>query len=508
MVVAVTTQEPVQIGSRLELLVDESLMEAKSGDLALRLHHPVRREVVFRTDAPWEGNASAYQSIFKDGPIYRMYYHGLHYRHSGPPAQAREDHPQVMCYAESEDGLNWRRPELGLHEFNGSRANNIIMTQQTAEEVGADPAHAVVLLDANPDCPADERYKMAVVGSKPFGIYLMGSGDGVNFRLLSTEPIFTDGALDSQNLLFWDPVRAEYREYHRDFRDGCRDIRTSTSRDPLHFSDFEWLSYPGAPRQQLYTNQVQPYYRAPHIFMGFPMRYNDLGWSNAVLDLPGTDERMARAAVHPRYGTVVTDAVFMSSRDGVSFQRWSEAFIRPGPRSRGSWVYGDNFVFWGMLETPSGTADCPPELSLYATEDYWEGIGTAVRRYTLRLDGFVSAHTDFGGGQFVTKPLVFDGGSLALNLETGGAAGVQVEVQEADGTVIEGYALEDCPVIRGDTLRHIVLWNGNGGDLRRLAGRPVRLRFRMQDADLYAFQFVTYEAEPVRPVVPPHDPSF
>jgi hypothetical protein len=479
----------ITIGSRLELMVDDFLVEQISGELSFRLHSPTRREIVFKTDAPWEGNASAYQSIFRDGEIVRMYYRGCHYRHGGPAAEALEDHPWYLCYAESRDGIRWTRPDLGLFEFQGSRANNIVLTPEAVAEVGGDPAHTAVFKDVNPACPADERYKIIILGSKPHGLYALNSGDGIRFRLMSPTPLVTEGAFDSQNLAFWDPVRREYREYHRDFRDGIRGIRTSASEDFRSFPSPEWLRYPGVPDEHLYTNQIQPYYRAPHILMGFPMRYTERGWSDPILDLPGQSERLARARVQSRYGMAVTDAVFMTSRDGVTFKRWPEAFIRPGPRERRSWVYGDNFVFWGMVETQSDLEDAPNEISLYVTEGYWEGTETEIRRSTIRLDGFVSLNASAAGGEMVTKPLIFDGGNLRLNFETSGAGGIQVEIQDESGTPFPGYTLSDCPLIPGDRLNHVVRWKNKGGDVRSLAGRAVRLRFVLKDADLYAFQF-------------------
>ncbi len=499
---SLAAQEPARIGSRLELFVDDALIESMTGGARLALHQPVRREIVFRTDAPWEGNAGAYQSVFRDGDVCRMYYHGLHYRFSGPPAQAREDHPPTYCYAESADGIHWTRPDLGLFGFNGSKANNIILTPEHLAEIGGDPAHTATFLDANPNCPPDERYKTLVVGSKPHGMYVLKSGDGVRFTPMSKEPSVTEGAFDSQNLIFWDPVRAEYREYHRGFKDGVRDILTATSPDIMHFPKPEWLAYPGAPTEQLYTNAIEPYYRAPHIFIGFPVRYTEREWAGPLLDLPGLDERLARAKSHPRYGTAITDTLFMSSRDGLTFHRWPEAFIRPGPRQRESWVYGDNYPFWGMIETPSTIEDAPPELSLYATEGYWEGISTEVRRYTLRIDGFVSVQAPLSGGEVITKPLTFEGGNLVLNAETSGAGSIQVEVQDAEGKPLDGYALADCPSLLGDSLALTVRWTGPGGDVRPLAGKLVRLRFVLRDADLYSFRFVPYAPDPERPALP------
>ena len=491
-----TAQEAVNIGGRLELLVDDYLLQSITGGARLQLHQPIRREIVFNTDAPWEGNACGYHSIIHADGRYRLYYHGAHYRNGGAGTEVRDTYPWVLCVIESEDGIRWHRPELGLFEFEGSKANNIVLTPEAVAEVGGCPAHTAVLLDENPDCPPDAKYKIVMFGKKPTGLYLLKSADGINFSLMSTEPAITNGAFDSQNLMFWDPVRSEYREYHRDFRDGIRDIMTSVSQDPLHFPEPRWLDYPGVPTEQLYTNQIAPYYRAPHIFIGFPARYTEREWERPLLDLPGLDERLARAGHHQRYGAAITDAVFMSSRDGLSFRRWPEAFIRPGPRQRESWVYGDNYMFWGMIETPSATEDAPGELSLYATDGYWEGVSNSFRRYSIRVDGFVSANAPLAGGEIVTKPLVFDGGNLTMNVETSGAGGVQVEIQEADGTPIEGYGLADCPPIFCDRLRYVVRWREVGGDVRPLAGKPVRLRFVVRDADLYAFQFVPYEPEP------------
>ena len=149
---------PVNIGSRLELFVDRFLVERMTGSARFQLHRPQRREIVFRTDKPWEGNACAYQSIFKDGDIYKMYYRGVHLAWV-KSAQSLPKHPWVLCYAESDDGIHWRRPELGIFEFNGSKKNNIILTPEVVKKFKGCPAHTAVFKDANPDCPPDEKYK-------------------------------------------------------------------------------------------------------------------------------------------------------------------------------------------------------------------------------------------------------------------------------------------------------------------------------------------------------------
>jgi hypothetical protein len=64
---------------------------------------------------------------------------------------------------------------------------------------------------------------------------------------------------------------------------------------------------------------------------------------------------------------------------------------------------------------------------------------------------------------------------------------VRVEIQDAGGLPVPGFALDDCPEIIGDETARIVTWKG-GGDLSALAGRPVRLRFAMKDADLFSLR--------------------
>lgn len=136
----------------------------------------------------------------------------------------------------------------------------------------------------------------------------------------------------------------------------------------------------------------------------------------------------------------------------------------------------------------SALEGAPNELSFYAPESYWTGNSSEVRRYTLRLDGFVSVQAPMKGGELVTKPLRFAGRELSLNFSSSAAGDVRVEIQDADGRPLPGYSLEECPPIFGDTIDRRVVWE-RGKDVGALAGKPVRLRFVLKDADVFSFQF-------------------
>ena len=204
--------------------------------------------------------------------------------------------------------------------------------------------------------------------------------------------------------------------------------------------------------------------------------------------LPELEHRQLRASASERYGTALTETVLMASRDGVSFKRWTEAFLAPGIERPGTWNYGNQYVAWHVVETRSALEGAPNELSFYAVERYWSEQGSVLRRYTLRLDGFVSAWAPMAGGELVTKPIRFSGQTLTLNFASSVAGGVRVEMQDEAGRPIPGFALDDCAPVFGDAHERPVTWR-SGSDLSALAGKPVRLRFEMRDAHLYAYRF-------------------
>jgi hypothetical protein len=459
-VMAIAGDRPViDIGSRRELFVDDYLIEKLDGGAQLLLHRPGPREVVLVNDKPWEGNACAYFTIFQDGDLCRMYYRGQNYSTNSGKREYRD----VACYAESKDGILWTRPELGLFEFEGSKQNNIVWDN------GVRVHNFTPFKDTNPGCTPQAKYKALLQWGAGLSAYQ--SADAIHWSPLTTNAVITQGDFDSQNLAFWDAVRSEYRAYWRVYRPspgvigGFRDIKTATSTNFLDWSKPVWLEYPGVRSEQLYTSQVQPYYRAPHLFIGFPTRL-----------LPDRGEQV--------------EGLFMTSRDGRVFHRWEEALIRPG-LNKDRWGNRCNYIWLGLVETPSDLPGAGKELSLYTNERYEKPLGPKTRRYTYRLDGFVSVNAPLSGGKVLTKPFMFKGTNLVLNLSTSVAGSVQVEVQDADGRPVSDFSAADCPEIYTDAIDHVVTWK-RGADVTRLQGRPIRLLFLLKDADLYAFRFADH----------------
>jgi hypothetical protein len=495
----------LSLGSRRELFVDAVMAERLSGRAQIRMHHPVAREVVLVTDQPWEGNGTNYVTVLRDGERYRMYYRGCHYSYL--EGRDRANHADVYCCAESLDGIHWTRPQLDLHSWEAHSWTNIVWTGGG----GANAENFAPFVDTNPAATPAARYKALGVGAQSPGLYAAASPDGLYWSQLAPEPVITAGDFDSHNIAFWDSLRGEYREYHRQGRQG-RDVRTATSSDFVHWPEPEFLdytaivdsghavgpaadvrdpvgsAYPPGRVSELYTNQVTPYHRAPHLFLGFPTRYIDRGWTAAAQHLPRLAYRQIRAAGSRREGTALTDGMLMASRNGQHFRIWPESFLRPGLRQTDTWFYGDMYQCWGLVETASALADGPPELSLYVTERTLQEFAAQIRRYTLRLDGFASAWAPLAGGGVLTPLVTFAGRRLEVNYSTSAAGSLRIELQDPNGYPIPGFSLADCDELYGDCLDQRVSWAGRS-ELGGLVGTPLRLRFELRDADLFSFQF-------------------
>lgn len=437
-------QEILDLGARRELFVDQFLIETMEGDVRLQVQQPTPQEVVLVTGESWEGNTCAYYSIFQDGDLYRMYYRGSH------AVNMKSAHAEVTCYAESSDGIHWEKPNLGLFEWEGSKDNNIVWT-------GIGTHCFVPFLDRNPDCTPDARYK-AISRGRPQGskgLYVFKSPDGIHWSLIKDHPVITEGAFDSQNLAFWDPVSRQYVDYHRTFSDGVRSIMMCTSDDFIQWSKPVLLQYPDAPNQHLYTNAIRPYAAAPHIRIGFPTRF-----------LPKSQQ---------------VEPVFMASRDGVVFRRYDEAVIpQSAPKDRDG--NRSNYMTNGLLELPGR----PDELSVYATEAYYAGPDSRVRRFAYRRDGFVAMQ---GSGTVLTKPLTFAGRKLDVNYRCGENGSLLVEICNPQGTPISGHSMANCRRLTGDSVSEHVTWN-DSASINDIGPQPIRLRFSLNNSQLFSMQFV------------------
>jgi hypothetical protein len=482
-------EDSLNLGSRRELFVDHYLIDTLDG-VRLELHRPQPAEVVLRADRPWEGAFNYGHAVIQDGPMYRIYYRGFGLV-DGPNGKTFGQ--SFMCGAESRDGIHWAKPDWGLTEVMGTRQNNVIVSAE-GDNVGA-----YAFIDKRPDTPADHRYK--TIEGQPGARRAYVSPDGIHWRRLQAKPVIDKThypyASDGEGAnAFWSESEGCYVGYYRVWvgpdrqltksgGDSYRWIGRCTSPDFVNWTKVEPVDFGELPLEHYYNQRMQPYLRAPHIYVGLPARFM-LG--RRVL----TDEQSAAigvaTAVFKRgksykndYTADCSDGLLVTSRGGNRMDRtFPEAFIRPGLGPE-HWVSRTNYPLRGVVQTG------PAELSIYVNRCYAQDTWH-IQRFTLRLDGFISLHAPYQAGEMVTKPVVFKGNKLEINFSTSAAGHIRIGFQTADGSPLEGYSVDACDELIGDELDRIVTWNGSS-DVSSLVGKPIRMRFVMKEADVYALQF-------------------
>jgi hypothetical protein len=469
--------EPLSIGSRRELFVDRWLID-KLTDARLHLHEPRDEGIAIKFDRAWEGPMAGYTTLLKDGDLFRAYYRGI-----SKLGLDGSEHERTCC-AESKDGIHWTKPELNLFEFDGSRANNIVLANAAPVTHNFCP-----MIDSRPGVAAAERYKaVGGTGDRLFGFV---SADGLRWKKVREEPLLSKKEMpfkfthlfDSQNLVFWSETEQKYVCYFRVW-DGLRRIARSTSPDFLTWSPAvlmqqihdDGINGPQpAPAEHIYTNQTSPYFRAPHIGVAIAARFFE---GRRVL----TDEQAKAINVNPQYFQDTSDAVLMTTRGGHIYDRtFLEGFLKPGIGAQ-NWVSRTNYPALNVVQTGS------TEMSLYVNQDYAQPTAH-LRRYSLRLDGFASLRAGAKPGELLTKPFVFTGDSLHINFATSAAGGLRFELQTPEGHPLPGLTLDDCQEQIGNEIDRVVRWK-SGPNLSSLARKPVRLRLVLKDADLFAIQFL------------------
>ena len=485
------------IGATKQLFLDESLIESRDS-VRLALERPRGAgEALIRADEPWEiangTHVGAYCSALQDGDRIRVWYFA---------AEAEDKTRRRICYAESEDGIHFTKPPLGLHEMGGVTSNSAVI---------ADPIQgACVWID--PNAPPERRYRtQAKWGPFPdqpdVTLVFYASPDGIQWERTHDVNV---GSCDTQNVVFWDERCERYVLYTREwtrFEDmhlGYRTVRRLESDDLVKW-DAEsivweadgqdlsaWTTCTGQPCVDYYGAcvfwyaEAELYIMLAQAFWHWKKRPERQRWG------AGGDPETARTE---RLGPSAMDVRLGWSRDGHRFHRCADRgpWLGLGPEGRFDsrrvwampfpvrmgdelWVYysGDNRDHDGFVDP--------------AADGHLSGIGRAA----VRLDGFVAAEAGFAGGELVTRPLRFDGPRLELNADTGGGGWVRAELQDENGRPLEGFSAADSIPVSGNSVRLAAAWNSAGGqrtDVSGLAGRPVKIRFLMRDCRLYAYQF-------------------
>lgn len=456
------------------LFLDPAFVEEAQG-AALHVNPPAQREIVIRPDKPWEQLMISFYLTARDeeGKL-RLWY----------ICRDKANHPNV-AYAESRDGVQWTKPNLGIVDHEGSKDNNL---------VGLSSLEGVVFRD--PNAPEAERYAY-VTHLITEGMVRFHSPDGLHWQR-DSGPLLRFGA-DTQNVTFWDERLGRYVLYLRGWYRGAdakmyrkvvrAEIPSLTASLPIGPSEksvrmwgkdkvaviddefpMVFVADGHDPKNtDVYNLSAQPYPPDPHWYVGFPSMFQrERSTSDGRLEIQ-----------------------FTGSRDGIAWHRYDRAaYVKPGlagSESANMVFMGTGLVVRGDEIWQYGTGFQSRHGDREARKLRTDGI---IYRYVQRLDGFVSLDFEADGGRCVTAPVKVDGPLLALNLDTAALGNLRVGLLDADGKAVGGHGLDECEVLRTNSTRALVSWKG-GGNLASLQGRDVRVTFTGTRAKLYGFRFAS-----------------
>ncbi len=499
-----------EIGGHKELFIDEAPITSMK-NVRLTMNAPYQdHEPVFLPEAPWEYRIHPYATVMREGDVFRLWYLAYEWDPPAgmelPVAGTAEDarlfwkHTRGrLCYAESTDGVHWERPNLGLVEYHGSGDNNILgpATHDPVQQAGWNAG--TVFKD--PTAPPQSRYKLwseIKVGEEgKSGLTGFSSPDGLRWEANENYPL--PGPCDCLNVVFWDERIQQYVGYSRlwtaDSRgDRFRAVRRLVSPDFERWEDMGFvlgadevdLALPVKRNRQsrqimdFHGNCVFKYPGTSDAYLALP----EVWWHWSANPFPAEGRDQEKMGGFPDS----VDVQLATSRDGIEWQRAGgrNPFLRLGPSDA-----GDSRMIYAFTQ-PVQVGD---ELWIYyGGFRYGISEGVALKRGAyfrarLRLDGFISADAPYEGGELVTVPLRFRGERLALNVDTSAGGAIRVQIEDEDGTPIEGYSMGEADEVNGNSVRHFATWAG-GAHVGELAGRVVRLRFMMNGCKLYSFQFV------------------
>ncbi|MBT3378783.1 MAG: glycosyl hydrolase family 32 [Lentisphaerae bacterium] len=464
---------PIDVGR--QLLIDGFLIE--DTNLKRTFHRPVFHPdcPVLKADRPWEHIADgkkqgAFAMPFSGGvwydpqdQLFKIWYHGDYGK-------------RYLCHARSRDGVRWDKPDLGVVP-----GTNIVL-----ESAGG--ARVVWLDQEDPD--PDRRFKLITSrggddllkpGQEWFGsrcsMTVHTSPDGIHWG----EAVVRTGPTGDRNSAFWNPFRRRWVFSIREYSPvggstgpkRCR--RYWESPDLLQNLPWAYREPPlwvGADRDDLLPGfRIQP-----ELYNLDAVAYESvmLGFFCIMREFPD------REGFRPKINEVCVGF----SRDGFHWHRPDRRSFMGTVDKENAWNRGN------MQSVGGGCAVVGDRLYFYVSgragsKPHFHDAGGSTGLAVLRRDGFASMGAGSEPGVLTTRPVTFSGRYLFINVDADGGD-VRAEVLSETGDVFPALSLAHCEPMTEDSVLHRVQWD-DGADLLSIAGQPVRFRFHLRQAHLYAF---------------------
>lgn len=441
---------------------------APNGTCDFRIYQPTKlAEPLLIADQPWESMSTGWHTLLYDQGHYRCWYEAWDDTYT-------TDVEGRLCYAESDDGVTWCKPELGLIEFRGSTRNNILID-------GAQAFHGFGFHGSNvfidPTAEPAERYKLIYLGNAHghfgegwLGVMMQGySSDGLHWRTRTHPcwggpPTLLAHGSDTQTVAFWDPGIRQYVGYFRSWEPGYgRAIARAVTND--------FYNWP-APKTIVHCDHLDPY--GADIYNNAANRYQH-GDETAYFFFMSMFNH-AKDTLNVQLAT---------SRDGVYWARHDRApFIDHGPAT---------FDRGGIYTAPSILPFRDGLAVPYHGVSYKHGEATpgqiryqgALGMVTMPRDRFQGVHTD-SDFDCCLQPFTLESERLDITLNAVVQDGGEIRAALiSDNQMLPDMSFAECTPITGDQPAAQVYWKGQP-DLHALLGKTVMLRLHLEKATVYA----------------------
>ena len=436
-------------GARRHVFIDDGLLDTKQ-NITVRMNVPTNMQNLNFTPAILDKHGEPLRlwrpSVFDAGGKVCMFINDSYESHDG-----------LIRLRTSVDGVNFDTPNWGIYG-------------DTEYIFKATPSYGAAFKDLNPNVSPEERYKYSAWLANR-GIVLYLSPDGVHWRRNETMmlPLITGGTCET----YWDDQRGIYANITK--RDGSwrsdgRVAMYAETREVLKTWPFNKLGDPyfegwaspcitdelrmlltGNSYGQVYRMRAMKYPWAPDAHVAFIWRFAE------------DETRRIELGV---------------SRDGLNWSFYTSQGWYYEPYGS----YEEVLSLYGMVRR----GDEIWQYAEYGLGAHGAGEGH-YKRVKQRLDGFVSLDSGSTTGTAITRPLIYEGDWIEINADVSGS--LKVAILNQSGNPMPGYDISDCDAVTGDSTAHVVTWGGSSR-ITGLSGSPVRIKFEMQNAKLYAFEVV------------------
>ena len=486
----------IELGPGTHLFVDDYLV-ADLQQVWRTLNRPSKHpdNPLLKPDRPWEGYLALQPGTVlfdEEEGLFKMWYNAL-------ASDKRPDVQDFLCYATSQDGITWEKPDLGLVEFRGSKKNNIFLKWSFW-------THSVIKDTAESN--SQRRYKLLYFQAKDrgrFGIWAAFSPDGKRWTNYPENPVVPFWATGDTFQVTQDPETRQFILYHKTISRPVRKVSRMVSDDFIHWESSRQVLEPDEydpPDTEFYGISAFPYAGQYLGMLWIYHTYSQFMDTQLVSSRDGID--WERSVGRRRFFSLAPDGGYRNNTfdSGMVFPS-SSPIVKDGK----VWIYYSGFT--NLHNAPS--------------EDHDGQIGLG----TMRQDGFVSLDAT-SEGSVLTRPLKLKGSSLWVNMtsmtaerinferdsgkelynqlfsnNTSARGYLRVEIQDSEGRALAGYEasncrpLEDNNIYEGDSFYSIpragtdiyqkVVWEGDR-ELSSIGDRTVRLKFILGNTKLYSFK--------------------